>query len=1180
MAVADVFKVYLYPDPIAILNEDSPEDITSGIINVDIVTGSDQYEGPQQQIDTGQFTIVSRNPNLDPKINTNLKYNSGIAFVDERTGEFFRGYVTNVDVQYQRKDDPIITITGTDIFGVLRRTVVNEDLYNEIIALSTGSSWNGVTFEEFVGLESFVNLFSSRYLVVDDIGAGNSVSPGFKFYVASKEGQTGLDTNQIPITNNLGFAPAKYIPQLGENLLDIINYYATTNLNSIYPKSDFGFWFISVFPFVKYNGFYWPPQQDPALSFPTYQFSSDPADGRPYRSILIDNGFNNVTNQIDISNQYRFIQSGEIKSQSDNFGPYVSQESFDDYAVSKASISTLFPDDDPETLDSLSENYAKNIFQVVGFPTDQVQRIEFDNARYEDIENDFTYSDYVVGNFIRIKHQVNETETIDRFYDIAGITHSISPDDWTMSFSFKPSQQEIAFNYQGQPPTLQMNALSGDANFNFTATIVDFPLETIDNVIWDLNQKDANEETYYYRSATTGEKFKNNTVRTGLTQTWNFDDDGILAAYDFETNPFGGYGPGFWWVTAYITLTNGFTIVVQQGLTVGTPAVTANFGWTQNLTNNFGQVTFTNTSTNHETGEPDSYAWDFGDGNTSSQENPIHVYDPSPSTTTYSVSLTVFAYGEGGTKVYNTHTETVTLAQPTMTANFTSSASGSTVTFTNTSTNVGFEEPDAYFWDFGDDTSSTLKNPVKTYAGAATVSLTFSVTLTTRNIWEQTATVTKSVTIAPLFDTGTVPVNEVRLVRAESVNPTTPIMSYLKCLRSDGSNLSFNTTTTRANEPDQLWWQSNGTVAPLSGTNLTRNPALYPNIYGLQFRSGTPSEFSLNTTIPSTFNIDSIKMLFDDKFPAATRISLWDRYYITINDSFGGFYPVGYYDLPPIPNYAPRQSFGREYTMTPIRPMPPSIPYFKYTFNNRTVSFTSVETADSYAWTFGDGTTSTLKNPVKTYAAKGTYNVTLAVTNGGVVTRTTTEPVIVETLNGSPVRYVKFAQKLHTGTHAFDTPTFANLYPIFNKNKYVQTTPQADFYVDPRNIAKAQTYSMDFTQGTAGTPVIDPITAPKNKTTNYVRVKSLDGTFRTKFELVADFVTPVNNLTGFSIDLTRWPADGAPATAATGISYEMFITDYVGAPAGIAGATWTKVGDFNPTNIPTTVEERYFMTPL
>lgn len=79
-----------------------------------------------------------------------------------------------------------------------------------------------------------------------------------------------------------------------------------------------------------------------------------------------------------------------------------------------------------------------------------------------------------------------------------------------------------------------------------------------------------------------------------------------------------------------------------------------------------------------------------------------------------------------------------------------------------------------------------------------------------------------------------------------------------------------------------------------------------------------------------------------------------------------------------------------------MRPFPLNIPYFLYTFNDKIVSFTSVETADSYAWDFGDGTTSTLKDPVKTYASYGTYTVTLEVTNDAVITRTTTEPVIVQ----------------------------------------------------------------------------------------------------------------------------------------------------------------------------------------
>ncbi len=36
----------------------------------------------------------------------------------------------------------------------------------------------------------------------------------------------------------------------------------------------------------------------------------------------------------------------------------------------------------------------------------------------------------------------------------------------------------------------------------------------------------------------------------------------------------------------------------------------------------------------------------------------------------------------------------------------------------------------------------------------------------------------------------------------------------------------------------------------------------------------------------------------------------------------------------------------------------------------------------SYAWNFGDGTTSTVENPIKSYANAGTYNVTLTINNG------------------------------------------------------------------------------------------------------------------------------------------------------------------------------------------------------
>ncbi|MBL7729411.1 MAG: PKD domain-containing protein [Dinghuibacter sp.] len=55
---------------------------------------------------------------------------------------------------------------------------------------------------------------------------------------------------------------------------------------------------------------------------------------------------------------------------------------------------------------------------------------------------------------------------------------------------------------------------------------------------------------------------------------------------------------------------------------------------------------------------------------------------------------------------------------------------------------------------------------------------------------------------------------------------------------------------------------------------------------------------------------------------------------------------------------------------------------FTQSINCKTVTFTSTPTGTgpfTYAWNFGDGNTSTLANPVHTYAACGLYNVTLIV---------------------------------------------------------------------------------------------------------------------------------------------------------------------------------------------------------
>src|SRR5260221_14295413 len=126
---------------------------------------------------------------------------------------------------------------------------------------------------------------------------------------------------------------------------------------------------------------------------------------------------------------------------------------------------------------------------------------------------------------------------------------------------------------------------------------------------------------------------------------------------------------------------------------------------------------FTSTSSDPD-GSIASYTWTFGDGATSTLQNPSHTYTAAG---TYSVGLRV-TDNQGAQSTITTKSVTVTVPNQAPTANFTFSCSGLGCTFTSTSI-----DPDgsiaSYSWTFGDGATSTLQNPSHTYTAAGTYSV-------------------------------------------------------------------------------------------------------------------------------------------------------------------------------------------------------------------------------------------------------------------------------------------------------------------------------------------------------------------------------------------------------------------------------------------------------------------------
>jgi PKD repeat protein len=173
---------------------------------------------------------------------------------------------------------------------------------------------------------------------------------------------------------------------------------------------------------------------------------------------------------------------------------------------------------------------------------------------------------------------------------------------------------------------------------------------------------------------------------------------------------------------------SGYTSITEYQAGSGSSGSPANFeadraSGTAPLT-----VRFTDTSAV----SPDGWFWDFDDGSTSREQNPVHTFFSSG---TYRVTLTVTSGGQSYVK-----TMTLTATTPAVTASFTAYPASGTAPLKVDFTDRSSGSPTSWSWSFGDGGTSTLRHPSHMYTSPGTYRVVLVVE-------RDGATATKSATI-------------------------------------------------------------------------------------------------------------------------------------------------------------------------------------------------------------------------------------------------------------------------------------------------------------------------------------------------------------------------------------------------------------------------------------------------
>ncbi len=415
-----------------------------------------------------------------------------------------------------------------------------------------------------------------------------------------------------------------------------------------------------------------------------------------------------------------------------------------------------------------------------------------------------------------------------------------------------------------------------------------------------------------------------------------------------------------------------------------------------------GDAPLTVQFTDKSLGIPTSWEWSFGDGASSTEKNPKHVYEKPG---IYTVSLTAKNIVSSQTKTKENYITVLDPVQPPV-ADFSAVPQAGMVPLTVTFTDLTTNKPDAWAWDFGDGAVSTEKNPVHCYdtPGKYTVKLNASNRAGNSTKEKVEFIDAQPSVVKPIADfsadptSGTAPLN-VKFTDLSQNAPVIWMWDFGDGCNSEESNPTHIYENAGTYSVSLTVTNAAGTDTKVKSEFITVGPGILPPVADF---TGEPRS-----------GVAPLKVVFTDKSLNNPETWMWN---FGDGESANERNPTHVYAKPgtytvtlTVTNLAGTDTkVEQNYVTAKSSTLPPVADFTANPTSGMaplTVTFIDLSKngPTQWYWNFGDGSESMEQNPVHEYVTPGSYTVELTVSNeAGADTKVAKEFIFVSPRGNPP----------------------------------------------------------------------------------------------------------------------------------------------------------------------------------